>query len=103
MACGGPGAYRDARFRVGSEWASDRNTLYARLGRPDSTENKPARRTLEEGAGQADGYPFEIWHYDHLNGIGDNVELEFVDDCMCGDYQLSRPNPLIRRLLANEP
>ena len=98
-ACGGTGAYR--RFTVGSEWTSDREHLYARLGSPDSIENENTiqPRTIEEGAGYADTYPFETWHYEHLNGVGDNVELEFVDDCPCGDYELVRPIPSVTALL----
>jgi hypothetical protein len=31
-------------------------------------------------------FPFEIWHYRYLEGIGENIDIEFVDTCMCGDY-----------------
>jgi len=102
-ACGGIGAYRNARFTVGSEWTSDREHLYAILGSPDSIENENTiqPRTIEEGAGFADSFPFETWHYAHLNGVGDNVDLDFVDDCMCGNYELTYPRA-IEALLANE-
>jgi hypothetical protein len=113
-ACAGTGAYRNARFTVGSEWTSDREHLYARLGSPDSVENENTipPRTIEEGAGLADSYPFETWHYEHLHGVGDNVDLEFVDDCMCGNYELTysrasiespRAKESIAALLAREP
>ena len=27
-----------------------------------------------------------MWHYRYIEGIGDNIDLEFVDTCQCGDY-----------------
>jgi hypothetical protein len=41
---------------------------------------------MSEGGGSTIAYPFEIWHYRYLEGIGDNIDLEFVDTCQCGDY-----------------
>jgi hypothetical protein len=41
---------------------------------------------MEEGGGNTSTYPFEIWHYRYLEGVGDNIDIEFVDSCMCGDY-----------------
>jgi hypothetical protein len=101
-ACGGIGAYRNARFTVGSEWTSDREHLYAILGSPDSIETGPPSepRPPEEGGGYADALPYEIWHYSHLKGIADDMDLEFVDECLCGDYQLNRPNVFVTALVA---
>ena len=31
-------------------------------------------------------FPFEVWHYRYLPSVGDNIDIEFVDTCMCGDY-----------------
>src|SRR5262245_60427410 len=103
-ACGGTGAYRNSRFTVDSDWTSDREHLYARLGSPDSIENEHTipPRPIEEGQ-EGPMYPFETWHYEHLNGVGDDAELNFVDDCMCGDYKLVDPIPSVTRLLAEEP
>jgi hypothetical protein len=53
----------------------------------------------EEGEG--DGFPFEIWHYAHLDGIGDNVSLEFVDTDLRGDYKLADRESLIGGSLAD--
>ncbi len=44
---------------------------------------------MEEGGGNTSTYPFEIWHYRYLEGIGDNIDIEFVDTCMCGDYHMT--------------
>jgi len=44
---------------------------------------------MEEGGGSTATFPFEIWHYRYLEGIGDNINLEFVDTCQCGDYHFT--------------
>jgi hypothetical protein len=44
---------------------------------------------MDEGGGNTSTYPFEIWHYRYLEGIGDNIDIEFVDSCMCGDYHMT--------------
>ncbi|HZC43497.1 MAG TPA: GWxTD domain-containing protein, partial [Acidobacteriaceae bacterium] len=38
---------------------------------------------------QTETYPFEIWNYRHLDGVGENINIEFVDPCMCGDYHMT--------------
>ncbi|MGC2604189.1 MAG: GWxTD domain-containing protein, partial [Silvibacterium sp.] len=43
----------------------------------------------EEGGGQTSTYPFETWHYRYLEGVGQNIDIEFVDTCMCGDYHMT--------------
>lgn len=70
----------------------DRDRIYDRFGPPDNIEAHPddIPRPVDEGGGEADTFPYEDWHYSHPDGIGDNVTLEFVDDCQCGDYQLYR-------------
>ena len=46
-------------------------------------------RHPDEGGGETSTYPFEVWHYRYLNGIGENIDIEFVDTCMCGDYHFT--------------
>lgn len=54
---------------------------------------------MEEGG--ETGYPFEIWYYNHLDGIGVNIDLEFADACLCGNYRLvpTKENATIRLAL----
>jgi GWxTD domain-containing protein len=72
-------------------WTTDRGRIYIRLGPPDSVVS---RRPGESADGPpADGDETqkcsrEIWHYRHIEGLGENVELEFVDLRGSGDYQL---------------
>src|SRR5260221_5416968 len=44
---------------------------------------------MEEGGGQTSTFPFETWRYRYLEGIGQEVMIEFVDNCMCGDYHMT--------------
>ncbi len=84
-------AYADDHFAAGKPgYLTDRGHIYIAWGPPDDKEEHPSGgqydRPNEEGGGQTTTYPFEIWHYRYLEGIGDNVNLEFVDSCQCGDY-----------------
>lgn len=87
-------AYANEHFAAGKPgWMTDRGHMYIAWGPPDSKDSHPAggqyNRPMEEGGGQTQTYPFETWNYRHLDGIGDNVEIEFVDSCMCGDYHMT--------------
>jgi 5-hydroxyisourate hydrolase-like protein (transthyretin family) len=44
---------------------------------------------MEEGGGETSTFPFEQWRYRYLEGIGQEVIIEFVDTCMCGDYHMT--------------
>ena len=44
---------------------------------------------MDEGGGETSTFPFETWHYRYLEGIGENIDLEFVDTCQCGDYHFT--------------
>src|SRR5260221_13720768 len=44
---------------------------------------------MEEGGGSTSTFPFEQWRYRYLEGIGQEVIIEFVDTCMCGDYHMT--------------
>ena len=46
-------------------------------------------RPMDEGGGETSTFPFEVWHYRYLEGIGENIDIEFVDTCMCGDYHFT--------------
>ena len=87
-------AYVNEHFAAGkSGWRTDRGHIYIAYGKPDSIDSHPSGgnydRPMEEGGGNTSTFPFEIWHYRYLEGIGDNVDIEFVDTCMCGDYHMT--------------
>jgi GWxTD domain-containing protein len=87
-------AYANEHFAAGKPgWRTDRGHIYIAFGKPDSIDSHPSggsyERPIEEGGGNTSTFPFEIWHYRYLEGIGDNIDIEFVDTCMCGDYHMT--------------
>ena len=87
-------AYANEHFAAGKPgWKTDRGHIYIAYGKPDSIESHPSggnyQRPMEEGGGNTSTYPFETWHYRYLEGVGDNIDIEFVDSCMCGDYHMT--------------
>jgi GWxTD domain-containing protein len=87
-------AYANEHFAAGKPgWMTDRGHMYIAYGKPDSIDSHPSGgsydRPMEEGGGQTSTFPFETWHYRYIEGIGDNIDIEFVDTCMCGDYHMT--------------
>jgi GWxTD domain-containing protein len=83
--------YANEHFAAGKPgWMTDRGHIYIAYGPPDDKDSHPSggqyQRPMEEGGGETATFPFEIWHYRYIEGIGDNIDLEFVDTCQCGDY-----------------
>ena len=74
-------------------WKTDRGRIYIVFGPPDENESHPSggayERPIDEGGGQTSTYPFEDWRYRHIDGIGEQVIIEFVDTCMCGEYHMT--------------
>ncbi len=84
-------AYANEHFAAGKPgWMTDRGHIYISFGKPDSIDSHPSggsyQRPMEEGGGETSTFPFEVWHYRYLPSVGDNIDIEFVDTCMCGDY-----------------
>jgi GWxTD domain-containing protein len=87
-------AYANEHFAAGIPgWKTDRGRIYIMYGPADEVESHPAGgtydRPIEEGGGTTSTYPFEDWRYRYLEGIGQNIIIEFVDTCMCGDYHMT--------------
>ena len=83
--------YANDHFAAGKPgWKTDRGHIYISFGAPDSIDSHPSggtyNRPVDEGGGTTATFPFETWHYRYLEGIGENIDLEFVDTCQCGDY-----------------
>jgi GWxTD domain-containing protein len=86
--------YANEHFAAGVPgWRTDRGRIYIVFGPPDEIESHPSggtyQRPTEEGGGETQTYPFEDWRYRHIDGIGEQVIVEFVDDCMCGSYEMT--------------
>ena len=87
-------AYANEHYAAGKPgWKTDRGHIYIAFGPADSIESHPSggsyQRPMDEGGGETSTFPFETWHYRYLEGIGENVDIEFVDTCMCGDYHFT--------------
>jgi GWxTD domain-containing protein len=87
-------AYANEHFAAGKPgWKTDRGHVYIAWGKPDSIDAHPSggmyERPMDEGGGSTSTFPFETWHYRYIEGIGENVDLEFVDTCQCGDYHFT--------------
>jgi GWxTD domain-containing protein len=87
-------AYANEHFAAGKPgWKTDRGHIYIAFGPPDDIDAHPSgglyERTPEEGGGETTTFPFEVWHYRYLEGIGENIDIEFVDSCQCGDYHFT--------------
>ena len=86
--------YANDHFAAGKPgWKTDRGHIWISFGKPDDVESHPSggtyQRPQDEGGGTTSTFPFEIWHYRYIEGIGENVNLEFVDTCQCGDYHFT--------------
>lgn len=87
-------AYANEFFRAGVQgWRTDRGKIYIIHGPPDEIRSYTAghqyHRPMSEGGGETRTYPFEVWRYRHLPGLGSDVELEFVDRSFSGFFQLA--------------
>jgi GWxTD domain-containing protein len=87
-------AYANEHFAAGIPgWRTDRGRIYIMWGPPDEIQSHPSGgtydRPIEEGGGTTSTYPFEDWRYRYLEGVGQEVILEFVDSCGCNDYHLT--------------
>jgi GWxTD domain-containing protein len=87
-------AYANERFASGIPgWKTDRGRIYILYGKPSEIESHAAggtyERPIQEGGGTTSTYPFEIWRYRYIEGIGNEVILEFVDPTMSGEYHLT--------------
>jgi len=87
-------AYANEHFASGIPgWKTDRGRMYIMWGPADEVDAHPTGgtydRPMEEGGGSTSTYPWETWRWRYLEGIGENVILEFVDPSGSGEYHLT--------------
>jgi GWxTD domain-containing protein len=63
-------------------WKTDRGHIYIVYGPPDEIDSHPS------GTGNA-AHGYELWTYRHVEGVGDNVSITFVDDTGRRDYRIA--------------
>jgi hypothetical protein len=64
-------------------WKTDRGRIYIRFGPPEEIDSHPAAN-----GGQTPAH--ETWQYRLIEGVGNNVLMEFVDTKSNGEYQMTR-------------
>ncbi|HJZ65878.1 MAG TPA: GWxTD domain-containing protein [Candidatus Acidoferrum sp.] len=87
-------AYANEHYASGIPgWRTDRGRIYIIWGPADEVDSHPTGgtydRPIEEGGGSTTTYPWEKWRYRYLEGLGNNIELEFVDPSGSGEYRLT--------------
>jgi GWxTD domain-containing protein len=87
-------AYANEHFASGIPgWKTDRGRMYIMWGPADEVDSHPSGgtydRPMEEGGGSTTTYPWETWRWRYLEGIGENIILEFVDPSGSGEYHLT--------------
>jgi len=87
-------AYANERYASGIPgWKTDRGRIYITLGPPAEIESHPSggtyERPIEEGGGTTSTYLFEIWRYRYVEGLGNDIMIEFVDPTMTGEYRMT--------------
>jgi len=87
-------AYANEHYASGIPgWKADRGRIYITYGPADEIESHPSggsyERPMAEGGGQTSTYPFEQWRYRYIEGIGNDIIIEFVDPTMTGEYRMT--------------
>jgi GWxTD domain-containing protein len=100
-------AYADEHFASGIAGRNtDRGRIYVLWGAPDEIDSHPTGGTYDrkpqEGGGSTTTYPWEMWRYRHLDGVGENIEIEFVDPTGSGEYHITR-DPCEKDALSHVP
>ena len=99
--------YANERFSAGIPGSlTDRGRIYIVYGPPDEVESHPSGGTYDypqsQGGGSTSTFPFELWRYRYIADIGQDIVIEFVDPCMCGDYHMTM-DPNEKDALAHVP
>lgn len=100
-------AYANEHFASGkSGWKTDRGRIYIIHGPPDAIEDYPSggpyERPIWEGGGNTSTFPYQVWRYRYIEGIGSEIELEFVDSTLTGAYHLAH-DPFEKDAFAHVP
>jgi GWxTD domain-containing protein len=81
-------------------WLTDRGRTLILHGEPDQRANAALAALRREDGSVISLGPLELWRYRYIQGIGNNVELTFVDTARRGNYRLEldpkQKDPLIK-------
>lgn len=87
-------AYTNTHFAAGVPgFKTDRGRIYILYGPPDEIEHHPASSGLnapQQGLVPERGrHSNEVWRYRIMKGVGQDIFVEFVDTCDCGEYRIT--------------
>lgn len=85
-------AYSNERFGTAAGtpgWQTDRGRIYIVNGPPDEIESHPS-------GGARIAFPYEVWLYHHIDGVGDNATVTFIDRGRRGDFRLTPASGSVR-------
>ena len=87
-------AYANEHYASGIPgWKTDRGRIYISYGPADEIDSHPSggsyERPMAEGGGTTSTYPFEDWRYRYIEGLGNDINIEFVDTTMSGEYHMT--------------
>lgn len=75
-------------FEDTAGWRTDRGRIYIEFGPPDE------RDVFEKGGTASNGkpilMPLERWRYRFIQGVGNDVFMEFVDEARTGNYRMTK-------------
>ena len=63
---------------------TDRGRIFIVYGPPDEID--------DHSAGGSE-FPFQVWRYRHIAGVGDDVRIEFVDTTFTGEFRMTLDAP----------
>ena len=72
-------------------WKTDRGRIYITLGPPDE---------IESHAAGAQPFSVEDWRYNHLEGQGSGLLIEFDDSANKGEYRIAKSQPDTNQAMA---
>jgi GWxTD domain-containing protein len=89
-------------------WKTDRGRVYIQYGPPDQIESHAKAGPYERPAVLGGGivnvpYPFEQWRYRYIDGVGQNIIIEFVDKDGNGQYRMTMDPSEKDALFAPQP
>ncbi len=74
-------------------WKTDRGRIYISYGPPDEIEDHSAggiyQRPPSEGGGETTTVPFQQWRYRYIEGVGNNIIIEFVDPTYTHEFRMT--------------
>ncbi len=88
-------AYANEHFAAGIPgWKTDRGRIYIVFGPADEIDSHPSGGSVRAPHGRRRRRDVHLpvratWRYRYIEGIGQEVIIEFVDSCMCGDYHMT--------------